>query len=190
LQDENERLSAGLEIRRESEFTGEDVTEASQTGVQKFAPALRHLTLGLIEDESESPSPQLQNQEVYREDTSIGSKNIKTSVNRPHSSTILLSRFTRQQSQYLVSFNFTHLSWIHCALHGPSFLFEHQRFYDRLEAGIYEDDHLWNALLLAVLSSSLFYLDRNISILVLGWPDSITSHLPLNDRLADSNRGG
>lgn len=67
---------------------------------------------------------------------------------------------SRPNSRLLVAFYLEEVSWNACAVHGPTFLADHEAFWQRLERSQLQDD-LWMALLLAVLSVAAFFMDEN-----------------------------
>lgn len=67
---------------------------------------------------------------------------------------------SRPNSHILVDYYIEQVSWMACAIHGPSFVSEHDSFWHRLERSELRDG-LWLGLLFAVLSVSAFFMEED-----------------------------
>ena len=76
----------------------------------------------------------------------------------PHLSTIS-SLPSRPVCTSLLGYYLDELSWMTCAVHGPTLIAEHARFWDDYEETRIRDDP-WLACLFAVLSLSAFFMDE------------------------------
>lgn len=67
---------------------------------------------------------------------------------------------SRPNSHLLVSFYLEEVSWMASAVHGRTFLADHEAFWHRLERSELQDE-LWMGLLFGVLSVAAFFMDEN-----------------------------
>lgn len=60
----------------------------------------------------------------------------------------------------LVDFYLEEVAWIACTVHGPTFLAEHEAFWDKMQRNELKDD-LWLGLLFAVICMAAFFMDED-----------------------------
>lgn len=82
-----------------------------------------------------------------------------------------LSAIDLRISKLLVEFHLDHYIFLHCAIHGDSFLGEHEKFWNAsgshhldLDTERTTEEYLWMSLWYAVLSSSLYMLSEELQI--------------------------